>query len=84
MQIYLISLVAYSSTSDSVSGSGCILSVKTGSLVSASSCLQGHVQQYNIFELLHDMDYDKYLGFLVYSRFKKVIGVSLSRFPFKS
>lgn len=35
-----------------------------GNIVSIPSRLHGHIEQYNVFELLHDRSFDMNLGFL--------------------
>lgn len=56
--------LACAGTSASVSSHSRELSVRDGRMVSLSSHLAGHVELYNVFELLHYISFGFNLGFV--------------------
>lgn len=68
--------VAGAGTNTPVSGDSFALPIERGTLESLLSRSRGHVEQYNVFELLSDRSYDMRSAFLRIATLDKLIGTS--------
>lgn len=66
-------------TSTSNYGDSRIWTFKEKILVSIPSVLRGHVELYNVFELLLDSSFDKNLGFVAHALSRKLIKFAVRR-----